>query len=228
MDNPALERTAGRHGPCDSKNDRTPGSAVQWLDIIRYRVLMEGRLIQLLGDDRTSAGRTFWTCFEPLRGLFDSCAWIVHWQPWFGDPPGFRDSKGLSEPDFIDARIDARLIPNHRVAASLWRKGSLSRWARHFCEEHVCLWAPRSRDPVPVWIEYEALTGENETFIEQHAAIRLEYSDSCCWEIFALDRDVLAAVEFRARHREDIKCLKTTSQNRRWGFSQVGWDTWPY
>lgn len=186
---------------------------------------MNGRLIHLLGDDRGSAGRSFWKCFEPLRTVFDSYAWIVDWPPWFGDPSDFRDEDYHGKPDLFDPRID-EYGDSPRVAP-LWVNGSLSRWAGHFNEEYVGLWAPRSVDPVPVYIEYMASAGDDDAFIEKHAAFRLEYTDSYSWEVFASDADLLNAVDLHAGKQADLKCVETVSRDRRWGFSQIGWETWP-
>jgi hypothetical protein len=150
--------------------------------------------------------------------VFDSYYWVVESQPWFGWPQGFQDTDGN-----CDTCVEAPGL--HTM---LWRPGSLSRWAARFNEEYVSLWAPAGAEPVEVVRGYESFTADRpDRFIERHAAVWLNYSDSCCWEIFALDGAMLNAVERHLAGRQDVKCYPTVSQNRRWGFSQVGWDTWP-
>lgn len=150
--------------------------------------------------------------------MFDASYWVVGSQPWFGWPSGFHDEEGDSDTCVIDDRI-------HEM---LWRPGSISRWAEYFSEEYVSLWVPAGDDPIPTVQQYEKVElGRSGEFVDEYSSISLQYTASCCWEIFAVERSILDTVTFHVARQSDVKCYSTTSQNRRRGFSQIGWKTWP-
>jgi hypothetical protein len=183
---------------------------------------LDGLLLQLLGDSSGPTGRWFWTCFEPLRQFFDRHFWIVD-NPWMGAPDAFFATEG--EPETIAYE------GSQGTSAQLWRPGAIGRWAEQFSEEFIDLWAiDPADDPAHIAASYsQGLSPEDsELFTEQHAVVRLIYTDSCSWEIFARDSSLLALVERHAKAQPaSLRCFSTLSQNRSHAFRKIGWRNWP-
>jgi hypothetical protein len=183
--------------------------------------LVDGLLLRLLDDKRGSPAKWFWPCFAPLRAEFDRHYWIIDCQLWMGAPPAFHDADGNSDTVVDDQRL-------HEEQVQLWRRGSISRWADDFGEEYLDLWAVDGSEPIEVAVAYGRTPHDRrDEFVEEHAAIRLCYSDSCCWEIFASTAAPLELIKQHVADSSSIRAYKTVSQNRRYGFSQIGWESWP-
>ncbi|MFT3787188.1 MAG: hypothetical protein QM770_13635 [Tepidisphaeraceae bacterium] len=182
---------------------------------------MDGLLLRLLDDNRGAPAAWFWPCFEPLRAEFDKHYWIIECQPWMGAPLAFHDPDGNNDTTVDDPRLNEEQV-------QLWRPGSISRWADDFGEESLDLWAVAGPEPIEVAVAYGRTRHDRQPeFVEKHAAFRLCYSDSCCWEIFASEPEHLDLVRRYVAENASIRAYKTVSQNRRYGFSQIGWDSWP-
>lgn len=178
---------------------------------------MDGLLLRLLADTRSVAGRWFWPCFEPLRTEFDRYFWVVLNQPWFGAPDEFDGEREIAEYDGMAC-----------TSVMLWRPGAVGRWAERFGEESIDIWAiDPERNPVRTASAFSALRRNDDDFTETHGTIRLIYTDSCCWEIFAKETRLLAAVRDHLQCSASIRVYETSSANREPAFDAAALrETW--
>jgi hypothetical protein len=177
---------------------------------------MDGLLLQLL-EDKGNAGAWFWPCFEPLKRDFDNYYWIIDCQLWMGPPLAFFDESGHNAASVDDPRL-------HDAQVQLWRPGAIGRWASEFEEESLYLWALQEHtDPIEMALRWHHTSYDRpNSFVEAHASVLLQYTDSTCWEIFARDHKLLDKVRRHTQSQASIRAYQTFSQNRRFGFKQIG------
>jgi len=176
---------------------------------------MQGVLIRLLDDKTGSPGRVFWPVFSSIRTQLDSFYWCFGSQPWMGPPAGF-------DPDVLLAfeGID-------RTSAMLWRPHSLAEYAHAFAEECIDLWAMiRADDPPRLAAQFAKLRArDTESFIEEHARVRLSYCDRTCWEIYARDTSLVDAVASASRTWTSMKVYRSDSSDRGAAYKRAGLST---
>ena len=145
---------------------------------------MEGLLLRLTGDTR-APGSTFWLCFEPLRAEFDRHFWVFTNQPWMAAPLDFDE----------DSQLAGYEREGHITSVQLWCSGSIGRWATHFSEEYIELWAiGQADDPLKAAAAFNRTPRSADEFIQKRAAIWLIHTNSTCWEIYAREARLLQLV----------------------------------
>ncbi|MDZ7618586.1 MAG: hypothetical protein U1E05_16400 [Patescibacteria group bacterium] len=172
---------------------------------------MEGLLLKLLEDDTGKPGFWFWKLFAPVRQDLDRLFWCFDSQPWMGAPPDFGEN-------------DVELFPGSGTTSiMLWRPGTLSRYASHFSEEYIDLWAiePTQDNPSQAAGQYCASTWSVDV-VGQRARARLIYTDSTCWEIFAHKEAILNRVRDNVAGKPWVEVYKTKSTQRGWAFGMAG------
>jgi hypothetical protein len=172
---------------------------------------MNGLFLQL--NEVRWPGRSFWTCFAPLRTEFDRLYWVLTNTPWFGAPDEFDFDRETA--DFDRA---------HHTETSLWVPGSIGRWAERFAEEYFELWAiDPTIDPASAAATFDRTPSpEADAVIESHAVIWLLYADSVSWEIFAKDPATLQRIREHVGATTSVRAHETSSTNRLQGFQAAG------
>ncbi|MFN7137874.1 MAG: hypothetical protein ACK4UN_00890 [Limisphaerales bacterium] len=109
---------------------------------------MQGLLLKLTQDQTGRPGYWFLQLFRPVLSELDRFAWCFTLSPWYGAPEEFQN----------DELATASFKGEGDTDVMLWRPGNLSRYAYHFEEEFIDLWAidPGCHDPATVVAEYNA------------------------------------------------------------------------
>ena len=171
---------------------------------------MRGLVLQLLKDRQGAAAEWFWPCFEPLRAEFDKYYWIFPFGPWMSYPVDF------------DEHQTERYEGEGQTSISLWKPGTIGRWADQFGEEFVQLWAI---DPVadPMRVLTEFLRKEDDRCINRFGVIWLSYTDSTCWEIFARDRKLLERVKASVQGNDAVRAFDSSTMSRSIPYAKLRW-----
>ncbi|MBX9654840.1 hypothetical protein K2Y11_14610 [bacterium] len=176
---------------------------------------MFGLLLRLQGEEHHWAGASFRRCFKPLRSKFDQYFWILSSQPWMGSPTDFHSEKELAR---FEGDVD--------TSVSLWRRGSIGRWADQFSEEDIELWAPNpTTNPSELATEFSRVHfNGSDAYIESHAEIWLIYTDSTCWEIFTKEVSLLQKIREHLVENHFIEVYESSTKDRRRAFKKAGLD----
>ena len=175
---------------------------------------MDGLLLHLLEDKLGAPGRWFWPCFKSVRDELNAHHWIFENQPWMGAPETFLNDDSATD-DFVGPG---------QSGVSLWRPHALARWANHFAEESISLWAVKpADDPRKLASAFQRLAAAKaDEFITTHASLWLLYTDSTCWEIFATRPALLEMIEHHLIGQQSIRVYRSESDHRGRAFGAAG------
>jgi hypothetical protein len=177
---------------------------------------MKGVLLKL--DESHPEEPKFWDIFGPIRSELVRFYWCFSASPFMAVPLEWWDDPS--------ATIS---IGPHDTSVALWRPQSLGKYANHFAEEFVCMWAVDDRFHDPVSLVRSFLQcGNDDKFIASHASFWLNYIDGTCWECFANSECTwtLEMLTEWASESRMFSAFATNSSNRAPAFDAAGLGWW--
>jgi hypothetical protein len=176
---------------------------------------LNGLLVKLPPlDGERSAGAWFWNLFRPIRADLDRLYWCFPYPPWMGAPDGFEEDEAATTP----------FEGEGRTSVTLWRPGSLARYADAFAEQQVELWGVEPADDPPRLAARYSTTpsGERAGFARDRAHVWLLYTEGTCWEIYAHKERLLEATREHLRGKPGVEVHDSHAERRADAFGPAG------
>jgi hypothetical protein len=173
---------------------------------------LDGLLLKLARDGPQPR---FWKLFDPIRQDLDRLFWCFTLRPWMGAPDGFREDESATE--------SFERIGIGYSETSLWRPGSLGKYADFMGEEFIELWGiePTVDDPRQVTAQYDAAR-DQQAVLRQFARVWLRSTMHSCWEIYARKPRLLEEVREHVRKKRLAEPYESHADRRAEAFAAAG------